>query len=261
MSITAAADPAATPRRIAIRPLALPSEHGGWGFLFEPIVFAMIVAPSWAGGLTAVAAIGAFLARHPLKLAAQDLLRRKSYPRTAVCLRLAAVYGIPAFIALAFAAIVAGPRLLIPMAIAAPLAFIQFVADARNHGRALAPELAGSAAMGGVAAAILLGAHRSVSFAAIGWALLILRTIPAIVLVRAILRPTPMRAAAAIALHVIALGAVVRMPAAVIAVMAALLLRCVIMLTLKRPPAAKTVGISELVVGGVSIVAMALALA
>ena len=251
----------APPRRIAIRPLALPSEHGGWGFLFEPIVFALIVAPSWAGGLTAVAAIGAFLARHPLKLAAQDLLRRKTYPRTKVCLRLAAMYGIPAAIALAVAAIVSGPSLLIPLAIAAPLALVQFGADARNHGRAVLPELAGAVAMGGVAASIVLAAHRSELLAAVAWSLLVLRTVPAIVLVRAVLRPTPMRAATAVGLHVIALALVVRMPAAVIAVMAALVLRAVIMLTLQRRPAAKTVGISELVIGGVSILAMALALA
>ena len=263
MTITAAADaaPTAAPRRIAIRPLALPSEHGGWGFLLEPIVFALIVAPSWAGGLTAVAAIGAFLARHPLKLAAQDLLRRRTYPRTSICFRLGWAYGSIAALALTVACAIGGARLLIPMAIAAPLAFVQFAADARNHGRALMPEFAGAVAMGGVAAAIVLGGGGSIVFAAILWSLLILRTVPALVRVRAVLHRTRARVVAAIALHVIALALVVKMPVAVIAVMALLLGRAVIMLTMKRPPAAKTVGISELVVGGVSIVAMALALA
>src|ERR1044072_2044638 len=38
-----------------LRPLALPTEHGGWGFLLEPLVLAMIVAPSWIGALICAA--------------------------------------------------------------------------------------------------------------------------------------------------------------------------------------------------------------
>ncbi len=56
-------------RRIRLRPIALPAEHGGWGLLFEPIVLGLLLAPSLAGLLLSVAATGAFLARHPFKLA------------------------------------------------------------------------------------------------------------------------------------------------------------------------------------------------
>ena len=37
-----------SPRSISIRPLAVPNEHGGWSFLLEPIVLALVVAPSLA---------------------------------------------------------------------------------------------------------------------------------------------------------------------------------------------------------------------
>src|SRR3954465_13030737 len=67
-----------------LRPLAIPNEHGGWGFLFEPIVLAGLAAPSLGGALVAIAAVAAFLARHPLKLAAGDVVRGRRYPRTIV---------------------------------------------------------------------------------------------------------------------------------------------------------------------------------
>ncbi len=50
-------------RRICIRPIALPVEHGGWGLLFEPIVLGLLLAPSPAGLFISLGATGAFLAR------------------------------------------------------------------------------------------------------------------------------------------------------------------------------------------------------
>jgi hypothetical protein len=31
------------------RMVAVPSEHGGWGLTFEPVLLGLIVNPSWAG--------------------------------------------------------------------------------------------------------------------------------------------------------------------------------------------------------------------
>src|SRR6185436_6956547 len=81
------------PRAVPLRPLALPSEHGGWGFLLEPLVLGLLVRPSLAGSLIALAFVFGFLARHPLKLALQDLLRGKSYPRTRWCWLFACSYA------------------------------------------------------------------------------------------------------------------------------------------------------------------------
>src|SRR5947209_15528656 len=67
----AAVTTAAAPMPL-LRPLALPTEHGGWGFLLEPLVLAMIVAPSWCGALICAAGVCGLLTRQPLKLAMQD---------------------------------------------------------------------------------------------------------------------------------------------------------------------------------------------
>ena len=42
---------------VALRPLALPNEHGAWAMLFEPIALALVVVPSAAGALLAIAAL------------------------------------------------------------------------------------------------------------------------------------------------------------------------------------------------------------
>src|SRR5215212_11211122 len=89
---------------VALRPLALPTEHGGWGFLFEPIVLGLAVAPSWSGVLVAIAFIFGFLTRQPLKLALQDALREKWYPRTRWCWMFAIAYAVAALTAIAAAA-------------------------------------------------------------------------------------------------------------------------------------------------------------
>ena len=62
-----------TQRRASlVRSVALPSEHGGWSFLLEPIALGLAVAPSLAGLLLGVAVTGAFLTHQPLKTAVKD---------------------------------------------------------------------------------------------------------------------------------------------------------------------------------------------
>ena len=135
-----------------MRPLALPAEHGGWGFLFEPIALGLLVAPSWGGALVAAAAVCAFLARHPWKLAMQDAMRRRNYPRTRYCRWFAAMYSLAGALALASGVAIGGAPVLIPLAVVAPLAVVQLVYDARNRSRELLPELSGALAMSSVAA-------------------------------------------------------------------------------------------------------------
>jgi len=252
----------ATAPRISIRPLAIQNEHGGWGFLFEPIVLALLAAPSAAGALVGVAAIGAFLARHPLKLAASDWLRHKRYPRTAACERIAAAYAAVALASLAVAIFLGNPQLLGPLLIAAPFGFVQFAYDARNRGRAALPELVGSVAMGAVAASIALASSKSLPFAAALWAITLCRSIPAIVYVRALLG----RGRGAYVTHLAAIIIAVALwrlkvaPFVAIVAFAALLVRAIVGLHRERP-AAKTIGITELIYGGLTIIATGVAYA
>jgi hypothetical protein len=244
-----------------LRPLALPNEHGGWGFLFEPIVLVTIAAPSLAGTLVAVAAVAAFLARHPLKIAASDFVRGRRYARTSACARIAAAYAITALAAIAAAAWLGGADVLLPLAVAAPFGLVQLAYDARNRGRAAVPELAGALAMGGVAASMALASALPLALAGTFWALAVCRSVPAIVYVRALLG----RGRGAIVAHVAAIVVAALLwrasLAPLVAVMAMLVLlgRAVAGLRRTSKPSPKKIGITELVWGGAATIATALA--
>jgi hypothetical protein len=244
-----------------LRPLAIPNEHGGWGFLFEPIGLALIAAPSLAGTLVAVTAVAAFLARHPLKLALGDLARGRRYPRTAACARIAAVYASIALASIAAAAWMRGIDILLPLAVAAPLGLVQLAYDARNRGRAMLPELAGAIAMGSVAASMALAASRPQALAAALWVLVICRAVPAIVYVRALLG----RGRGVIAAHLGAIAAAALLwrihlaPLVAVIVMFVLLGRAIAGLRRASQPRPQRIGVTELIWGGAATIAMGVA--
>ena len=68
--------------RSALRSVALPTEHGGWGLTLESVVLGLAVRWSAPGAVLAVAAFLAFLARTPLKVVLVDLRRHRVLPRT-----------------------------------------------------------------------------------------------------------------------------------------------------------------------------------
>jgi hypothetical protein len=180
-----AALPAPAPLRW--RSIALPAEHGGWGLLGEPILVGLAVAPSWPGLGVALLAAFAFLARHPLKLAAADWRHGRRSPRTAACERVALLYaaGAAAGLALAWSG---APGFWWPLALAAPPALFQLARDSRNHGRELWPELAGAVALGSVAAAEMRAAGLPLAAAIAVWILLAGKAAGAVLYVRARLR-------------------------------------------------------------------------
>ena len=240
------------PRSVSLRPLALPSEHGGWGFLLEPIALGLVVLPSWSGALVAAAAVFGFLSRHPLKLALQDVVRGRRYPRTAYCWGLAGSYLLAAALALAAAIVIGGPQLFIPLGLVAPLAVVQVLYDARNRSREALPELSGAAAMASIAASIALaGGLRLLPALALS-GIVVARTLPSIVYVRTLLRPAAKWPV--IALHVVAVIAVAwfASPYAVVA-MTVLLLRAIWGLTHPAPPA-RTIGWREIAYGAMGVV-------
>ncbi|MFL6257793.1 MAG: YwiC-like family protein, partial [Pyrinomonadaceae bacterium] len=151
-------------RGVRVRTLALPVEHGGWGLTLEPVALGLLVAPSPVGLFLSVATMGAFLARHPLKIVAGDRRRGRRFPRTPVAERCAAIYAAVAAAGLLFAVLMAdGYTFLWPLLLAAPLASVQLVYDAKGESRSLWPELAGATALAGVATSIALaGGWKSV---------------------------------------------------------------------------------------------------
>jgi hypothetical protein len=244
-------------RSVALRPLALPAEHGGWGFLAEPILLGLFVAPSWAGALVAAAAVFGFLARHPLKLALQDALRRKHYPRTFWCRALAASYLLAALLSLTAALAMSGASMLIPFALAMPLVFVQGWYDAKNQGRHLLAEISGAVAMTSIVTAIAIAGameHR-VAYGLAG--ILIARFVPAILYVRALLGRLP--ASAALTAHALALGATaLHAPLPAIAAMLVLLLRAAWGLA-HEAPRAQVIGWREIAFGVLTVALVAIA--
>jgi len=252
---------AQAPSRPALRPLVLPTEHGGWGFLVEPLVLGMLVAPSRGGALIALAALLAFLTRQPLKLAMQDALRRKSYPRTFWCRTFAIGYASLATIATAAAIALGGWTLTIPFAIVVPLAITALIADAKNRSRSLLPELAGSIAMASTAASIALAAGKPFIAAFSLMALIVLRGVPSILYVRTLLARAHKHAtssAPALIAHTLTIGIAYAIGShfAVVAT-AALLARAAWGLT-HDVPRAKTIGWREIGWGLVTVVLFAI---
>lgn len=248
---------AAPARRPALRPLVLPTEHGGWGFLFEPLILGLAVRPSIPGALVMLAFVAGFLTRQPLRLALQDAVRGRSYPRTRWCRGFALLYALAALAALACAVAMKGPALLIPIGLVAPLGLTQILYDANNRSRALLPELAGSVAMSSSAAAIAIaGGMRMLPAFALS-ALIVARGIPTIVYVRRLLTRAHGKTASAwpaIALHGFAIGAVwMFAPKLAVAALALLLLRAVVGLARPVPPA-KKLGWTEITWGAVTVV-------
>jgi hypothetical protein len=247
----------ATVPHIVLRPIALPVEHGGWGFLFEPILLALLVRPSLAGAFVALAFILGFLTRQPLKLALQDALRERAYPRTRYCWMFAAAYAIGALLALGPAVYLAGWIVIVPIGLVAPLGITQILHDAHNRSRALLPELGGAAAMASSAAAIALagGMRMLPAFALSG--IILARGIPTILYVRTLLTRAHRREAAswpAIAAHAVAILAVAAFaPRMAVVAMAALFARATWGLA-HPPPPAKQLGWTEIVWGGVTVV-------
>lgn len=241
---------------VNLRPLALPTEHGGWGILLEPVALGLLVAPSWSGGMIAIAALFAFLARQPLKLALQDALRGRSYPRTSWCWMFAMSYATVASLACASAVMSAGWRFVLPFALVSPLALVMLIHDARNRSRGFLPEMAGAVAMASLAAAIPLAGGRTALFAATFMALILLRSLPSIIYVRTLLGRGSKPFVLALHLAAIAVAAWIASPFA-IAAFGMLLARAVWGLT-HATPRPQTVGWREIAYGAVTILLFAM---
>jgi hypothetical protein len=175
----------------ARRPLvsvALPAEHGGWSLTLEPAILGLLVAPSAAGWALAGAALVAFVARTPIKLALVDRWRRRRLPRTELAERVAAVEMVVLAALLVVAAATAHAAFWAPLAVAAPLVGVELWYDVRSRSRRLVPELAGTVGIGAVAASIVLAGGGATTDAMGAWWIVAARAVAAIPFVRFQLR-------------------------------------------------------------------------
>jgi hypothetical protein len=255
------------PNGVRLRTVALPTEHGGWGLSLEPVALGLVLAASPTAFCLAVATLGAFLARHPLKIAAADWRRRQRFPRTAAAERFALLYGGVA--AASFAAAVAlapSPAFLLPLLLAAPMAVVQLFYDCAGRSRALWPELSGATALAAVAAAAALAGGWAAAPAFGLWAVLAARVVPTILYVRARLlrlRGKPAATApvfvahAAAAVAVLALARAGVVPWLAVAAVVALLARTLAGFRERGAVTAKRVGVRELAFGVMTVTALA----
>ncbi len=169
----------------AWKPVALPVEHGAWSFLLEPVILGLVLAPSVAGFCLGIAALAAFLTRHPLRLAVLDYRKGTRYPRTGLAERFVLAYAGSAFVFALVAFALAQHGFMSAVFVAVPLALGALALDLRGRGRDLTAEMAGSIALGASATAIVMAGGGSERVAWMAWVLLALRAVTAIVYVRA----------------------------------------------------------------------------
>lgn len=174
--------------RIRVRSIALPVEHGAWGFLFEPIVASLAIAFSGGGLLIALMCIGAFLLRQPVKVFLQNRAARNDPHIAAAAVRFGIIYGALFLAGLYGSAAVAGSWPLVPFLAVIPFGAVQIYFDASRQGRQLLPELLGAVAISASAPAILLAGGFEVAAAGAFWLVFIARLIPSIIYVRERLR-------------------------------------------------------------------------
>lgn len=174
--------------RVRMKTVALPAEHGGWGFLFEPILLGLLVAPSLAGVSFGIMAVASFLLRHPLRLCITGTGSLSESPRRRAAMQVAIVYAAIAVAGLVGGVSFGGIAPLMPLAVLSPFVAVYLFYDTRKRARRLLPELAGPIGLAGVATAIALAGGWLWLQASALWIVLMARTIPSIFYVRARLR-------------------------------------------------------------------------
>ncbi len=175
-------------RNVRVRGMALPNEHGAWGFLFEPIVAAVAIAPSFAAVWIILLVIGAFLIRQPLKILLSDWKAKRNLPQTAVAIKFIVLYGGMFCIGLLGSLTFARIENFVPFVLVIPLAIYQIYCDISRQSRQLLPELTGAIAISSSSVVIALSGDWSPLEAYSLWAIFVARLIPSILYVRNRLR-------------------------------------------------------------------------
>lgn len=251
-----------------IKSVALPSEHGGWGFLFEPILLGLLVAGSVRGLILSAAMLCAFLIHQPLKLALKDRLKGRRPPRTAWAERFVAGYGLIGIVLLGMTGFKSDPLFVVPLLLALPFLLIQVYFDARNQSRALIPELCGTIALGSTACAVAILGGWIFSAALPLWLIVSSRSIPSVLYVRIRLKlehgepiyPYAIWVSHGIAFFIFAVMAAAHaIPAVVPSAFALLFVRALVGLSkYRKTRPAKQIGLLELAYGLLTVVLTAI---
>ena len=118
-----------TQTTVTLRPVALPTGHGGWSLTLEPVALGLMVEPGWAGAALGAVAMLGFVSRTPLKLVLVDRRRGRSLTRTGLAGRVAAIELALAGLFLAAAVATAEANFWWPLAAAVPLIGLELCYD------------------------------------------------------------------------------------------------------------------------------------
>ena len=198
-------------RKVRLRGIALPNEHGAWGFLFEPIVAAVAIVPSVPAIFIISLFVGAFLTRQPLKVVFSNWRTKRNLPQSTVAIKFVFLYGAIFSLGLAACLILSDLKTFIPFALIIPFAIYQIYCDILGKGRQLLAELTGAIAISSSSAVIALAGGWSFAAAFALWGVFILRLLPSIVYVRNRLRLEKGKEfsfVSVVTAHVIAFGAI-----------------------------------------------------
>lgn len=251
------------------RVVALPTEHGGWGFISEPIILGLLLAPGGAALTLSIAALAAFLLRQPLKLYLKDRRAGRNVPRTRLARRFVLIYG-SILVSAGGLTLLLTPTLtaLLPLLLTLPFLSLQLLADMRSQSRTLAAEMAGSIAPGVLASAIVLMQDWALLSALGLWLALAIKAVTAVLYVRARLRleygkDAPRRLA--VGAHLVGLALLMGaagygvLPWTAPLAMSLLLGRATLGLSaLRRPRPARIIGMQEIAYGLIFVVLIAL---
>lgn len=174
--------------KIPAKSIALPVEHGAWGFLFEPLVAGLILAPSLAAPFILLLVTGAFLTRQPIKFLLGDWLQSRQLPRTTVALRFVLIFGGIAAAGLLGSLFFAPLHSFIPFVFVAPFVVYLIVQDVARQTRQLLPELLAAFALASSVTVLALAGGLGYSFSFVLWAIMLARLIPSVLYVRSRLR-------------------------------------------------------------------------
>ena len=257
--------PALARERPAWRAVAIPSEHGGWGLTFEPVLLGLLVQPSWPGAAIGVAALTAFLVRTPLKFAVGDRRRHRLLRRT----RLADAIALGELALIAALVVLAGAGAswswTVPVLFALPLFGVELWYDIRSRGRRLVPELCGGVGIASVAAAIAIAGSRPGALAAALSLIVAARAMASIPFARtqvARLHARPVRLVNSDAFQVAGVlvaivAAIVEWPVVLGAIAVAVAAATQLVSTRRPVPPAKRLGLAQLAVGLIVVAATA----
>lgn len=251
---------------VRLKAIILPTEHGSWGFLLEPLVASLAVAWSTAGLAVALTAVSAFLARQPLKVYLGDVAAGRNLPQTSGARRYAALFVSAS--AVFFAAAVAGGGIdvMAPFAAVAPLVAVQIYFDAKRRSRALIAEIVGAVAASSSAAAVGLAGGIEPASAVALWGLFAARLMTSVLYVRNRLLAEKGKAfsrAAPVAAHIAALAGAALLASRGLTSWSAAAVFCVLLgrsavglSVLRRPTKAMKIGVWEVVYGVMLVAAV-----